>query len=177
MYINFNDFELLYLVKEGSEKAKTLLFDKYSTLIKKIYREGFYYQRYHYSDFLQEGLMVLENVVCNYKNHYEVTFYNYFKICFARRLKRINSQNDLRICEKVVKYRVTDIKDINDNKLRHILEKECEKEPEIIKKILNECVIGNYSLNRFCEENNLNYRKIYYLYTKMRLKLEKILTK
>ena len=28
MYINFNDFELLYLVKEGSEKAKTLLFDK-----------------------------------------------------------------------------------------------------------------------------------------------------
>ena len=95
MYINYNDYELIYLAKENSETAKKILFDKYSTLISKMYREGFYYQKYHYSDFLQEGLMILETTINNYKNDYDVSFYNYFKICFARRLKRINSQTYL----------------------------------------------------------------------------------
>ena len=177
MYINYNDYELIYLAKENSETAKKILFDKYSTLISKMYREGFYYQKYNYSDFLQEGLMILETTINNYKNDYDVSFYNYFKICFARRLKRINSQTDLRICESNVKYKFIDVKDENENKLKYIIEKECEKEPEIVRKIINECIIENYSLNKFCEENNLNYRKTHYLFTKIRLKLEKILTK
>ena len=70
-----------------------------------------------------------------------------------------------------------DVKDLNDNKLKYLVKKEYEKESELVRKILEECILENCSLNTFCQENNLDYRKTYYLYTKIRLKLEKILTK
>ena len=36
MYINYNDYELIYLINDGSEKALKVLFEKYSIYIKKM---------------------------------------------------------------------------------------------------------------------------------------------
>ena len=177
MYINYNDYELMYLAQEGSEKAKRLLFDKYSNLIMKIFREGYYYKIYNYSDFLQEGLLILESTINSYDKSFDYSFYNYFKLCFARRVNRIKKQKGLLICETPVKYKSKDFCNFTDSKLRYLIQKEFEKESEIIKKILSECILENCSVKTFCKENNLDYRKIQYLYTKIRLKLEKILTK
>lgn len=177
MYINYNDYELMYLTREGSEAAKKLLYDKYANLIMKIYREGYYYKKYNYSDFQQEGLMILEAAIKKYDEKFNYSFFHYFKLCFVRRLNRINNQTGLLLCEMNVSYKMTDTKDRTDNKLKYIIRKEYETEPILIRKIVEECILENCSLNTFCEENNLDYRKTYYLYTKIRLKLEKILTK
>ena len=176
MYINYNDNELIFLLKDGSERAKSILFKKYSILISKMYKEGFYYKRYHYSDFLQEGLIILEKALISYNDDFEHSFYNYFKICFSRRLSRLNHQSDTVLCERGVKYQNPDSIYIYENNLISIIEKEFEDEDELTKKILQECIIDNCSLKSFCKQYNLNYPNTYYLYRKIRLKLEKMLT-
>ena len=90
MYVNYNDYELIYLIKEGSTQAREILFNKYSVLLKKIYKEGFYYKIYQMHDFIQEGLLILNKVIYSYSLEFSYNFYNYFKLCFARRLSRLS---------------------------------------------------------------------------------------
>ena len=78
MYVNHNDYELVYLIKDGNVPAKEYLFKKYSVLIKKIYREGFYNLRYQLFDFMQEGFIILEKVITSYDFSFNFSFYNSF---------------------------------------------------------------------------------------------------
>lgn len=176
MYIKHNDYELVYLIKEGSNKARELLFDKYGVLIRKIYREGFYSQKYHLFDFLQEGFLVLEKVIYSFNMNYTFNFYSYFTLCFSRRLLRLNITGDVIFNEKSVKYKFVDTVDVKTNLIRKLIEREIENEDDLTKKIINECIFENLSVHSFCSKYDLNYTNTYYLYRKIRLKLEKILT-
>ena len=59
MYVNYNDYELIYLVKEGITPARKVLFDKYSILLKKMFKEGYYYKIY--SIYIERS--ILHNIV------------------------------------------------------------------------------------------------------------------
>ena len=59
---NYNDYELLYLIREGSEFALNYLFKKYDVLIYKI-ATSFYPKGDKFEDLLQEGRMVLYNSI------------------------------------------------------------------------------------------------------------------
>ena len=76
MYVNHNDYELIYLIKEGNVAAKDFLFKKYTSLIKKMYRDGYYAKRFLMLDFMQEGFLILEKVVAlnSSNNHVEYTY-------------------------------------------------------------------------------------------------------
>ena len=176
MYVKYNDYELIYLIKEGSEEARRYFFMKYSTLVNKIYREGLYYKKYYYSDFLQEGLMILEKTIESYNSNYTFDFYNYFKLCFSRRLMRVERQGSLMICEKNVGFKMIDTVDKSTNSLINRVEKTIQEEDEFTKKIIKECLFDNLSLKTFCKKYDLDYQKTYYLYRKIKSKLENLLT-
>ena len=176
MYISHNDYELVYLIKEGCIQAKELLFEIYGVLIKKIHREGFYYNKYPLLDFLQEGLLILEKVIYNYNIGFSYSFYNYFILCFSRRLARLHVSEDIMLCEKRVKYKFIDTVDVKTNSVRKLIERAIEDEDEISKKLIYECFLENLSIQSFCVKYNLDYAKTYYAYRKIRFKLEKILT-
>ena len=176
MYINYNDYELIYLIKEGSAPAREVLFGKYSILLKKIYKEGFYYKIYQLYDFIQEGLLILNKVIYSYSLEFNYNFYSYFKLCFARRLSRLSETKEISLYENRVKYKFIDVVDIKTNSLKKIIEREIKDEDEITKRIVSECIFENLSIQSFCFRYNLDYTNTYYLYRKIRLKLEKILT-
>ena len=83
MMIEYNDNELLYLISEGELIATDILFNKYSSLIKKRIHLFKIQSRYR-DDFYQEGLMVLNNAINTYLDYYGKTFNKYFDLILQR---------------------------------------------------------------------------------------------
>ena len=71
MYINCNDYELLYLINEGNEKALKLLFDKYDHLIRMLAKEYAPYGN-RSADLAQEFRMILYKCIECYKEEYDI---------------------------------------------------------------------------------------------------------
>ena len=57
-YTNYNDYELLYLISEGSELALDLLYKKYYIYINKVVGK-INVPKYTKEDLVQEGIKIL----------------------------------------------------------------------------------------------------------------------
>lgn len=88
MYIKYNDFELLYLIDDGSEEAYFALVEKYSYYIhKKI--SDFHLKEKYREDFYQEGLMILEEAVRKYDEYRGKSFNRFFDMLLVFRFQRL----------------------------------------------------------------------------------------
>ena len=86
--IQYNDYELLYLMNEFDEEAERILFEKYSNLIKARIRKFRIKQRYK-DDFMQEGYYMLMIAVRTYDEYSGKTFNKYFDLILQRKFMRI----------------------------------------------------------------------------------------
>ena len=72
-FIKHNDYEIIFLIREGNDEALTLMFEKYTPLIyKKISKFNLGYEA---EDMYQEGLLML------YKS---IRFYDFRYFKFSR---------------------------------------------------------------------------------------------
>ena len=108
--IQYNDYELLYLMSEFDEEAERILFEKYTNLIKARIRKFGVKPRYK-EDFVQEGLYMLVVAVRTYNELSNKTFNKYFDLILQRKFLKIiqkekNYYNDvdLREEENIIKY-------------------------------------------------------------------------
>ena len=76
-YDCYNDYELLYLIKDGNEKAFNYFFQKYDCLIIKIAID-LYPQGDKQDDLVQEGRMILYDCIKNYDSSYGTPFFSFF---------------------------------------------------------------------------------------------------
>ena len=81
----YNDNELLYLLYEGEEVARAILFSKYSNLIYKRLRV-FKIKDKNFEDFFQEGLMALNDAVNTFNPRFKKSFNKYFDLILQRRI-------------------------------------------------------------------------------------------
>jgi RNA polymerase sporulation-specific sigma factor len=81
----YNDNELLYLLYEGEEVARQLLFKKYKFLIYKRLR-AFRIKDKNFDDFFQEGLMALNDAINHFNPYYHKSFNKYFDLILQRRI-------------------------------------------------------------------------------------------
>ena len=123
-YKQYNDYEILYMVREN-ELIKDILYKKYEPIIHKISRdfyEQYKYYGYEYSDFLQEANILFEKAITKYDESRESIFYTFVNLCIKRGLitfcKKIsNSNKNLPLFNYVnlADYDIADNKnDIND---------------------------------------------------------------
>jgi len=82
-----NDFELIYLIREGSERAEALLYEKYHAYIYNMIL-GFNVYKKYYDDFYQEGLMAISIAINTYDMDSQCSFYNYLCIVMRRRFSK-----------------------------------------------------------------------------------------
>lgn len=82
-----NDYELIYLIKEGNERAEKILYDKYSRYIYSMMNDLNVY-KIHYDDFYQEGLMAVMMAIKTYDMESKCSFLSYFYIILKRRFYR-----------------------------------------------------------------------------------------
>ncbi len=77
-YRDYNDYELLYMIKEDNEEAINIMIYKYDPLVKKI-AFSFYnnFKGVSLEDMVQEGRVALFNTFLSYQDNYNVLFYSY----------------------------------------------------------------------------------------------------
>ena len=88
-YKNYNDYELLYMVRENDDNSNNILINKYLPILKRISAD--YYLKYsdygyEYEDFLQESLVAFQNAIINYSEKKDMVFYSFAVLCVNRRM-------------------------------------------------------------------------------------------
>ena len=89
-YKRLNDYEILYMVKENSDDARDLMFEKYSPIIKKL--ANYYYScnknmGADYDDFFQEGLIAFNKAINLYDENRDILFYTFAPAVINRHLQ------------------------------------------------------------------------------------------
>ena len=99
-YQNYNDYELIYMVREHDDDSYGTLFEKYIPVIKHIAID--YYRQlqsygYDLDDFIQEGYLGFQDAVLAFDERKDCLFYTFLVICINRKIlsfcKRITSDS------------------------------------------------------------------------------------
>lgn len=77
IFRNYNDFEIISLVKEGNEEAFNFMVEKYRYLIAKKIKNFNLIQEY--DDCFQEALMILHKSIIRFDQTFDKTFTRYFE--------------------------------------------------------------------------------------------------
>ncbi len=86
--IQYNDYELLYLMSEFDEEAERIFFEKYSHLIKaRIYK--FKIKDRFKEDYFQEGLYMLMIAIRTYNQFSNKSFNKYFDLILQRKFMKL----------------------------------------------------------------------------------------
>lgn len=170
MYINCNDYELLYLINDGNEKALNVLFEKYEHLIRMLAKEYVPYGNTSL-DLAQEFRMVLFRCIKCYKDDFRISFYSYFLISVNRKAKKMIKsdyyQESLLLSEECLSYYDSSYKN-DDFMIKTIVNLINNKyKDKIYLDIFYDCIIGGISLSQYAIENNLIYANLYYKYKKL----------
>ncbi len=176
MFINWNDYELLYLIKEGIVAAKTELYRKYSFLISKKYYQNQVSFKLSYQDYFQECLMALERAIYFFDTNSSASFFAYFSTVLWHKTLNICRLSSMHLNDDCVSYLKKEVPSPVSSHLVALIQKELEKENDRMSLIFKECVIETFSIRNFCRKYQLDYNQTYRLYKKMLVKIEKILT-
>lgn len=159
-YANYNDYELIYLISEGSEQALNLLYHKYYIYINKIVGKV-NVPKYKREDLVQEGVNVLFASIKNFNpDKYNKTFFNYFKFALERKIyKLINTSTYYNSNLILTDNSFKDDTSSHSNLItiyRSLLKDELELE------IFDNCLLDGLSLGAFAKKKGLTYKRVYY---------------
>ena len=113
-YKDYNDFELIYMVREKDEFSYNKLFEKYRPIIKRIsfdYYKRFSNSGYDIDDFYQEAYLAFHKSIMSFDEEKDILFYTFCILCIRRALSSF--------CNKI-----TSNKNSINNNLINIDEKE-----------------------------------------------------
>lgn len=91
-YKEYNDYELLYMVKENDETAYNLLYEKYKPLVisfARKYANAYANYGIDINDFILEGYIGLDNSINKYKDYDEYKFQGLVRTCINRQMQNL----------------------------------------------------------------------------------------
>lgn len=85
----YNDYELIYMVRENDDNSRNILYEKYLPILKRLASE-FYHKfknyGFDYDDFLQEAYISFEKAIIRYDDVNGILFYSFAILCVRRGL-------------------------------------------------------------------------------------------
>lgn len=176
--IDFNDNELIYLIKNNNELANTLLIKKYEKYIHSKIHE---LHLLNHEDCFQEGLIVLFNAVKTYDEKYNKSFNKFFEHLLNNKLIDIK-----RIQERESNYFV--IMDEYEIEYSHYI---CDSEPIryfmedttwakltfMEKEIYHDYFEGHLSIDAIAIKQKTDKRIIYNAIYRIKKKIKKYMVK
>lgn len=88
-YKDYNDFELISYIRENSEEANEIIFEKYKPLIVSLATKMVNYSPnlgLEINDLIQEGMIGLSTAINAFNENDEASFYTYAKTCIERKI-------------------------------------------------------------------------------------------
>ena len=162
-YKKYNDYELIYMVRENNIISRDLLYEKYQPILRKI--SGEFYRKYkhygyEYDDFLQEANLLFEKAIINYNENRNNRLYSFVILCVKRGLisfcKSISSDNKHNLSYYYVDIDKCNIAD-NKSDISYIMEDYTLK--ELMSNIILELSIEDSSILEL-RYNGFSYREI-----------------
>ncbi|MCM1130199.1 MAG: hypothetical protein NC310_04775 [Roseburia sp.] len=178
MYVQANDNELIYLIKEGNQAAYRTLYIKYEHLIRKIYNENLKTRGICFADFLQECMMCLNRAIYTFKETFGCTFYSYFLVIIRKNYSKLMRTNALYLKEHNTEYTPENLFADSNSKsfLVDLVIRELELTDDLEKDLFYECILKNVKVVQIAKKYKKKYTSVYIKYKKIKEKIEKILT-
>lgn len=158
-FSKYNDYELLYLVRENIDEAREILLWKYSFLIKsRIYKYNV--PSNYWDDFYQEGLIMLYKAIRIFDDNSKMSFTNFFELLLKRRILTLlrKIKNDL-LCEKTDNF--DDIMYIQEEKeLGYYVDEGVEELSEFEKHVFNKIILSGYKIEQLSKELGVSSKSI-----------------
>ena len=175
IFNNYNDYELIYLYREGNPKALELLIGKYIVLINKLLIT---YDVKYKEDIRQDCVMIIYECIKRYDMNSEASFYTYTKLSLQRKIFRYKSKLNLER-EAIRQFKHYNKNNIVSKRLSFVHDRirVILNNDELLLEIYRNCIIGNVSLKDMSLILNKNYNYIYYKYKYIISKLKNLLTK
>lgn len=173
-YKEYNDYELIYLIREGNEEANDILYKKYRPVIelkaKKYYRSA-KNKGLDYNDLVQEGMIGLSEALRDFNNYKDVKLSTFASLCIERQIStaitKAGRKKHMVLNESISYDFVSDdnhkplleylIEEKEGNPLEYFVDKEGKK--ETFEKIRNELTDFEYQVLEL-KINNFNYNEI-----------------
>lgn len=178
-YVNYNDYELLYLAKEGNVYAYNQLNQKYYPLIIKTIR-SFKIKPHLYDDIIQDSKIKLLEAINKFKDSYGLSFYKYYLLILSRMMFLFYRCNyyGIKNSEVIV---------FNENCLGYSQKNETIEsimslarmikfKDDLTRKLFDECLIEGFSIMGFSQKYGQEYTKMRYKYNILLNEIKKILT-
>ncbi len=174
IFRNYNDFEIINLIKQGNEEAFTFMVDKYRYLIAK--KIGSFNLSYQFDDCFQECLMILYKSVIKFDESFNKTFTRYFErnlinalISIKRKLNRYGTF----INEKLPVLYDGFVKESSEIYIRESEMKNALKQLSIFEKqVFQHKIIKKLSIRQTAQELNCEEKKIYNAIDRIRKKIK-----
>lgn len=172
IFKDLNDYELLYLIKEGNEKAYWLFLKKYEPFIVKLSKR--FYSIYD-DDFLYDGYLILNEAINKYDEKYNKTFYKFFELLLARyycKFIRKSSMENVALNEYY--YRLTLSKRRSYDERVELAKGEIYNiKDELLKNIILEYIYSDQTITTICKKYNYNVKNVYNKLYEIKNKLNK----
>lgn len=161
---HYNDKELIYLIKDGSNpRALELFVNKYRILSLKLIRKTMI-KGYEEDDLLSEANEILMKCINKYSNN--GSFYTYFSISLKRHLYKLkyHEQDDmLRLSEDIADERIYEAQYIDEIRIKQIY-----KRSSNLQKQIEALILKGSSISEISKKLEITPYKIYYEMRKLK---------
>lgn len=191
--MEYNDFELVSLIRENNEEAREMLYNKYKPIIVKkstdqIYKLGSYGMEIN--DLIQEGYIGLDNAINCFNEKENTSFYTFALLCIDRQIityikKNTNNKamilNDAINLDDGKEYLFRDNTDIegsfiNKEDAKEFINLICDSLSDIEKKVFSLKLEG-YDIGEIANLLNKDTKVIYNTLHRIKYKIKLIMNK
>lgn len=191
--MEYNDFELVSLIRENNEEAREILYNKYKPIIVKkstdqIYKLGSYGMEIN--DLIQEGYIGLDNAINCFNEKENTSFYTFALLCIDRQIityikKNTNNKamvlNDAINLDDGKEYLFRDNTDIegsfiNKEDAKEFINLICDSLSDIEKKVFSLKLEG-YDIGEIANLLNKDTKVIYNTLHRIKNKIKLIMNK
>lgn len=183
--MQYNDYELVALAKEGNEDAINLIYQKYKPIVVGKSKDAILVASHHgieINDIMQEGYIGLEEAIKDFNENGNTTFYTFATLCINRQII-----NYLRKCSRGKNKILNDavaIDDMTDGSFKDDFDLEMSfVSKDIIKDITNTLTdfenmvfklrLDGYSYDEIAKHLNKSVKSIYNTFHRIKEKVKK----
>ncbi len=168
--IRYNDYELLYLIKRGSDVALDVLLEKYRNLILELTKDlPFSFE--NKEDIFQECMMGMNRAIKYFDVEYSVLFYSYIHVIFKRVVSRFWRQyyKDAEIINCIIfkknkmlmESKVFYDEEVLKIKVKNQFDALIDKLSIFERLVFEEILLKNMPKDEFVKKYNTNIKRIY----------------
>lgn len=168
-YKLINDYELIYLIKEGNETAYLLLFKKYELYLWKIAKDFIGYNE-KMEDLVQEGRILMNTCIYAYKSDLGISFFSFVTLCLRREYAKQMAKNYF---DEYLTFNESIHGGGYDHSLDIVYKSDAFLDNEEDKEMYQFVILDGLSLKLYARKKHLSYHKVYYQYALLVEKMKK----